>query len=213
MNSSAGSYMRKPCIIIRIKEGREMDFIQMLREDQDLADLLSDVCDVEILPEFQAPEDEFGHLTYNISGKTFARAASGSEYILLEDGSVGYWGSEGGGGRIADNLRDFFEFMICCPYWQDYLWEGAYEDRESLGEYAKEVLGEYVEQAKEDGFDVLKARQELADRMGIGKMADVVDILMRFHDCTRREPRFIQTYTENDGSTHRVTCLFQTGLN
>ncbi len=29
-----------------------MDFIKMLREDNDLSDLLRDVCDVEILPQF-----------------------------------------------------------------------------------------------------------------------------------------------------------------
>ena len=31
-----------------------MDFIKMLREDHDLSDLLCDVCDIEILPEFTA---------------------------------------------------------------------------------------------------------------------------------------------------------------
>ena len=108
-----------------------MDFIKILREDSDLSDLLCDVCDVEILPEFKTPEDECGHLTYNISGKTFARAGSGSEYILLEDGSIGFWGSEGACGRIADSLQDFFEFVINCPYWQDYLDEDEYLDVEA----------------------------------------------------------------------------------
>ena len=70
-----------------------MDLLAMLRENPDLSDLLCDVCDVAILPEVQTPQDEGGHLTYNLSGKTFAKAGSGSEYILLEDGSVGYWGS------------------------------------------------------------------------------------------------------------------------
>jgi len=79
-----------------------MDFIKMLREDNNLSNLLRDVCDVEILPQFRTPEDECGHLAYNIPGKTFAGAGSGSEYILLEDGSIGFWGSEGlvAGSRI-----------------------------------------------------------------------------------------------------------------
>ena len=89
-----------------------MDFIKMLGENTDLSDLLWDVCDVEIFSEFKTPQNECGHLTYNIPGKTFARAGSGSEYILLEDGSIGFWGSEGECGRIADNLKDFFEFII-----------------------------------------------------------------------------------------------------
>ena len=61
-----------------------MDFIKILREDPDLSDLLCDVCDMEIFPEFKTPQDESGRLSYNISGKTFARTGSGSEYILLE---------------------------------------------------------------------------------------------------------------------------------
>ena len=76
-----------------------MDFIKMLREDNDLSDLLCDVCDMEILPEFKEPEDEFEHLAYSIQGKTFARTGSGGEYILLADGSGGFWGSEGECGR------------------------------------------------------------------------------------------------------------------
>ena len=41
--------------------------------------------------------------------------------FLLEDDSTGYWGSEGKVGRIADNLTDFFELIVNCPYWIDYL--------------------------------------------------------------------------------------------
>lgn len=146
-----------------------MDFIKMLREDDYLSDLLCDVCDIEILPEFQTPQDECGHLTYNIPGKTFARAGSGSEYILLEDGSIGYWGSEGECGRIADNLEEFFEFMINCPYWQDYLCEEEYLDRESLNKFAKKIFEEHAENAKDIELDFSEAQQELAKCFGIEK--------------------------------------------
>lgn len=182
-----------------------MDLIEMLREDHDLADLLSDTCDIEILPAFTPPQDEDGHLTYSIPGKTFARDGSGSEYILLEDGSIGFWGSEGECGRIADSLKDFFEFMIHCPYWLDYLDEAEYEDKEGLREFAAEIFAEQLENVEDIGFDLPKAQQELADRLGIGKKEDIADILLRFYRCTKREPRFISTYRENDGSTHSGT--------
>ena len=182
-----------------------MDYMKLLREDSSLSELLCDVCDIEILPEFEMPQDECGHLSYNIPGKTFARAGSGSEYILLEDGSIGFWGSEGECGRIADSLKDFFELMVNCPYWLDYLDEEEYQDRESLGEYAKEIYGEHMENARDIEFDLTKAQQELAGRLGIGKQEDVADILMRFYYCTKREPRFISIYTENDGSKHSGT--------
>ena len=182
-----------------------MDYIKMLREDRRLSDLLCDVCDIEVLPEFRIPEDEFGHLTYNIAGKTFARAGSGNEYILLEDGSIGFWGSGGECGRIADNLKEFFEFMVNCPHWLDYLDEEEYCDRGSLEVYAREVFEEHIKDAEDMDFDLEKAQQELADHFGIEKKTDVTDILMRFYQCTKREPRFISTYREDDGSIHSGT--------
>lgn len=42
-----------------------MDFIKILHEDHDLSDLLCDVCDVEIFPEFRTPQDEFGHFVFD----------------------------------------------------------------------------------------------------------------------------------------------------
>ncbi len=183
-----------------------MEIIKKLREDPDLSDLLCDACDIEVLPEFETPQDEFGRLSYNLSGKTFAKAASGSEYILLEDGSIGFWGSEGECGRIADNLKEFFEFAINCPYWQDYLEEAEYQDRESLETFAKEVYAELVEnEADLSGFDLPKAQKKLAACLGIEKKADVVDLLMRFYHSTTREPRFIATYTEENGSARSGT--------
>lgn len=182
-----------------------MDLLKKLREDYDLSDLLCDVCDVEILSEFKSPQDEGGHLTYNIAGKTFAKARSGSEYILLEDGSIGYWGSEGECGRIADSLNDFFELMVHCPDWLDYVYEEEYQDREELSEFAREIFEEHKENAQEDEFDLCEAQQELADSLGIEIKEDVTEILMCFYHCAKRNPRFIQTYTENDGSTHSST--------
>ncbi len=62
-----------------------------------------------------------------------------------------------------------------------------------------------MENAEDIEFDLPEAQQELADRLGIEKKADVVDLLMRFYRCTKREPRFISTYTEDDGSMHSGT--------
>ena len=49
-----------------------MDILRKLKDDEDLAELLCDISDVDILPQFREPQDEDGHLTYNIQGKTFA---------------------------------------------------------------------------------------------------------------------------------------------
>lgn len=185
-----------------------MDLIRKLREDQTLAKMLYELCDITFFSEYKNPQDEQGHLSYSIAGKTFARNDTGSEYILLEDGSVGFWGSEGQGGRIADSLQEFLEFIVHCPSWQDYLEEWAYEDMEELRDFAKEIFEEQQEESEEDDCDLLAEQQELADYLGIDKSEDIASILMRFYHSAKREPRLITTYTEDDGSTNCKTSLF-----
>lgn len=185
-----------------------MDLMKKLRKDEDLLEMLYEFCDVRILSEYDSPQDEQGHLAYNIAGKTFARADTGSEYSLLEDGSVGFWGSEGQGGRMADSLQDFLELIVHCPCWNEFLYEWAYETMDELRTFANEIFEEQQEEAEDDDYDWLEAQQELADCLGIVISDDPATILMRFYHAATREPRFIQTYTEDDGSTHCKTSLF-----
>ena len=95
--------------------------------------------------------------------------------------------------------------MVNCPYWMDYLEEDEYQDKDDIREFAQEIFENHVESAKDSDFDLPEAQQELADRLGIERKADATDLLMRFYHCTKREPRFVSTYTENDGSMHSGT--------
>ena len=95
--------------------------------------------------------------------------------------------------------------MINCPYWLDYLCKEEYINKQELGAFAEEIFEEYEENAQEVAFDLREAQQELAKRLGIEIKSDVAELLLRFYHCTKREPRFILTYTENDGSTHSST--------
>lgn len=114
--------------------GANMDIIKFIRCNREVSELLDEICDVSILPILKEPQNQNGQLKYNIAGMTFAKEKSGSEYILLEDDSIGYWGSEGKVGRIADNLKDFFELIVNCPYWIDYLDCSQYSSKERLSD-------------------------------------------------------------------------------
>lgn len=188
-----------------------MDIIKLLKQDENLSDLLCYICDVEILSEFKSPQDEFGHLAYSITGKTFAKEGTGSEYILLEDGSVGFWGSEGESGRIADSLYDFFVFMVNCPFWRDYVNAASYQNMERLQSFAKELMEEHRQMVEEDmDMDLDETQKELAEGLSISLDSDISNVLMKFYYSATREPRLITTYTENDGSTHSNTgSLFE----
>ena len=42
----------------------------------------------------------------------FAVDGAGGEYHLLEDGSIGYWSSEGAAGRLAESMDDLFHLIV-----------------------------------------------------------------------------------------------------
>lgn len=56
--------------------------------------------------------------------------------------------------------------MINCPYWQDYLDEYKYQNRETLGEFAKGVYDEYINLC---GFHLPEAQQALAEHLEMEK--------------------------------------------
>lgn len=181
-----------------------MEMIFTLRNNEEIKELLSDFCDIDILPDSKTPQDEMGRLRYNIPGNTFAMDKSGGEYILLQDGSVGYWGSEGQVGRISDTLNEFFTLMLNCPYWQNYIVEEAYVNIEELRQFALAVSQEFVEEEQEFwDEDLGEIQKDLADKIGVILYADVAEeVLMKFYNSANREPKLIVTYFEKDGSKY-----------
>ena len=61
-----------------------MDYMKLLHEDNGLSELLCDVFDIEILPEFKTPQDECGHLAYNIPGKHLPEQVPGVNIFYLK---------------------------------------------------------------------------------------------------------------------------------
>lgn len=168
---------------------------------EDRFELLRDSFDVELLEDFEDPENEDGHLTYSIPGKTFARDGSGGEYILLKDGTVGYWGTEGQCGRLSENLHDWFTLIVNCPWWMDVV--NACRWGDPFG--SDEALQELIDQLREEYSHITPEMQsQAAEALGIEVEENLVSLLRRFHDCAHREPRLVTTYQEDDGTTHDI---------
>lgn len=162
-------------------------------------ELLRDSFDVELLEDFEEPENEDGHLTYSIPGMTFARDGSGGEYILLKDGTVGYWGSEGQCGRLAESLKDCFILIVNCPWWMDVANACNYGDPFKSDETLQELIDELREEYSHIKPEI---QEQAAEALDMELEEDLVSLLRRFYDCANREPRLITTYREDDGNTH-----------
>ena len=96
-----------------------MDHLKVLRENPDLAKEFDILFDFSLLDELTERDEAEGQYTFSLPGMAFARDGSGGEYHLLEDGSIGYNGSEGQAGRLAENMDALFSLLVSCICWQD----------------------------------------------------------------------------------------------
>ena len=85
-----------------------MDYLKILRENPDLADEFDSLFDFFLLDELSPRDDAEGRCSFSLPGMAFARDGSGGEYHLLEDGSIGYYSSEGEAGRLAESMDHIF---------------------------------------------------------------------------------------------------------
>ena len=114
-----------------------MDYLKALRDDPDLAEEFDSLFDFFLLDELSPRDDAEGRYTFSLPGMAFARDGSGGEYHLLEDGSIGYNGSEGQAGRLAENMDDLFSLIVSCICWHDCCDAKEYADSKTLEEYGQ----------------------------------------------------------------------------
>ena len=114
-----------------------MDYLKALRDDPDLAEEFDSLFDFFLLDELSPRDDAEGRCTFSLPGKAFARDGSGGEYHLLEDGSIGYYSSEGEAGRLAESMDDLFSLIVSCICWHDCCDAKEYADSKTLEEYGQ----------------------------------------------------------------------------
>ena len=122
-----------------------MDYLKILHEDPDLAEKFDSLFDFFLLDELSQRDDADGRATFTLPGMAFARDGSGGEYHLLEDGSIGYYSSEGEAGRLAENMDDFLSLLVSCICWKDYCDANQYVDSKTLEGYAQRVQNSVFE--------------------------------------------------------------------
>jgi hypothetical protein len=178
-----------------------MDLLNAIKKDNDLHEKIMMFCDIEIYPEYQKPDDASGTMVWNIDGMAFGCDASGGEYILLDDKSIGFNGSEGETGRIAENITELFELLLNCSCWMDYLFIDLYKNDEMLKKYTIKMELDNKKMFNEDfEYNYNKLQNELLEKLSIKKIDNTIDVLKIFYKTAIREPQYIYTFIEKDGS-------------
>ena len=181
-----------------------MDHLKLLRENPDLAKEFDILFDFFLLDELSSRDDAEGRCTFTLPGMAFARDGSGGEYHLLEDGSIGYYSSEGAAGRLAENMEDLFSLIVSCVCWQDYCDAKQYADAKTLEEYGQRQRNINLEDIDMDSW------RRVADALGIPTNTPLAPVLERFCKATQRQPLYRCVFHEDDGSlTESYGLMFE----
>ena len=142
--------------------------------------------------------------TFTLPGMAFARDGSGGEYHLLEDGSIGYYSSEGEAGRLAESMDDLFSLIVSCICWHDCCDAKEYADSKTLEEYGQRQRNINLEDMDMDSW------RRVADAFGIPTDEPLAPILERFRKATQRQPLYQCMFHEDDGSlTESYGLMFE----
>ena len=73
---------------------------------------MSKQCDILFYEEFREVEFSQNNDVYSLSPIAFAKDGSGGEYVIIEDVSMGFIGSERQVGRVAESLNNLLTFFM-----------------------------------------------------------------------------------------------------
>lgn len=179
-----------------------MDILKRILNNPELAEKIRLKCDIELYPKFQDLYNEDGHITWNIEGKAFASDASGGEFVLLSNGTIGFNSSEGETGRIAENMKELLSLLVNCPCFFDFLMPDLYKDKILLKKYADKIEKQYREEFNDmNKYDWDTIKNEIAKELDFPIDNNIAEnALMKFYKVATREPQYQATYHEDDGS-------------
>ena len=125
-----------------------MKILDIIRNDEDLQEKISLVCDFEVYDEYDDPYDYFD-AEFTMDGKIFGGTDDDGWFVLLEDNTIGYI-TGGDIGRIAENMQEFFSLIINCPSFEDFRLEDLYYEENK--ELLKKLCNGIAKKDKMTGF-------------------------------------------------------------
>ncbi|MBQ8435010.1 MAG: hypothetical protein IJX24_03240 [Oscillospiraceae bacterium] len=165
-----------------------MELLEKVKNNERLKAFFYQYCDFDPYEKLTDTNDLNGEMKFNIANKAFGMAGDGSEFLILDDGTIALNGSEGYTGRIADSMKDFFALLLNFPCFWDFMVHNIYlEENKEL--FRNKLAESMSELAADSDFEILKV--EAANELGIQLDNDVVDnTAARFYNCATREQRF-----------------------
>ena len=176
-----------------------MNLLENIRANKELNELLMRECDIYFYKEEQEIEFSGNNEVYSLGCMAFAQDGTGSEYVFLEDGSIGFISSEGEVGRVAESLEDLLTFLIHVGCISDFSCKYIYKKEQLLEVYCNGYLSRVRTSYKDKNVDWDKIRGDIANKLGLSFEPDKLSRLaMAFYKSASREPIFSCKYADDE---------------
>ena len=168
--------------------------LQVIREDNQLRNLLMKECDILFYEQLEEVEFSQNNEVYSLSPIAFAKDGSGGEYVILEDESIGFIGSEGQVGRVAESLDDLLTFLLHAGSISDFSCRLLYQNKHLLAKFCQGFIDKARENYQSKGEDWDKVRAGLAQELGL----EFDPLALKFYQSAIRTPLFTCKYSHGE---------------
>ena len=176
-----------------------MEKLEAIRNNNHLRNLLLAECDIYFYDEIREVQFSYNNEEYSLACQAFAQDGSGGEFVILEDQSVGFIGSEGQVGRVAESLDDLLTFLIHAGSISDFSCRLLYQNKDLLAKFCQGFIKKVRDNYRSKGEDWDKVRAGIAKKLRIYFNPDKLEELaMNFYKTATRTPLFTCTYYHGD---------------
>lgn len=169
--------------------------LQVIREDNQLRNLLMQECDILFYDQLKEVEFSQNNEVYSLSPIAFAKDGSGGEYVILEDQSIGFIGSEGQVGRVAESLDDLLTFLIHAGSISDFSCRLLYQNKDLLAKFCQGFINKARQNYQSKGEKWDKVRTLLAQELGLEFQPEKLqELAFNFYQSAIRIPLFTCKY-------------------
>ena len=172
-----------------------MEKLEAIRDDNHLRNLLLAECDIYFYDQIREVQFSNNNKEYSLACHAFAQDGSGGEYVILEDDSIGFIGSEGQVGRVAESLDDLLTFLLHAGSISDFSCRLLYQNKDLLVKFCQGFLNKARENYQSKGEEWDKVRAGLAQELGLEFQPEKLqELAFNFYQSAIRTPLFTCKY-------------------
>ena len=176
-----------------------MNQLQVIRENKQLRILLMQECDILFYDQLKEVEFSQNNEVYSLSPIAFAKDGSGGEYVILEDESIGFIGSEGQVGRVAESFDDLLTFLLHAGSISDFSCRLLYQNKDLLAKFCQGFINKARENYQSKGEKWDKVRTLLAQELRLEFQPEKLqELALKFYQSAIRSPLFTCKYSHGE---------------